>query len=62
MDTPSPDKDPYTVHRILLKEEILIIESLKNLSELLDVKKFEITALPAKFEADSAPVRVIARY
>lgn len=60
MDTPSPDRAPYTVHRILLEEEILIIEGLANLSELLSIKKFEIIALPAKFEAEAAPVRVVA--
>lgn len=62
LDAPSPDKAPYGIHRILLKEEILIIEALNNLSELVGIEKFEVTALPAKFEADSAPVRVIARF
>jgi len=62
MDTCSPDKAPYKVHRILLKAEILIIESLTNLDQLLGLKSFEIIALPAKFEAEAAPVRVIARY
>ncbi len=61
MDTPSPDKAPYNVHRILLENEVLIIEGLTNLSELLDVKIFEVIALPAKFEAEAAPVRVIAK-
>ena len=61
MDTPSPDKAPYAVHRILLREEILIIEGLANLSALLSVKNFELFALPAKFDAEAAPVRVIAR-
>lgn len=60
MDTSSPDKTPYNVHRILLCEEILIIEGLVNLSELLSIKEFEVIALPAKFEAEAAPVRVIA--
>ena len=61
MDTPSPDRAPYLVHRMLLQEEILIIEGLTNLSKLLDVKWFEITALPAKFEAEASPARVIAK-
>lgn len=60
LDTPSPDKAPYNVHRILLKEEILIIEGMSGLTQLLDVKKFEVIALPAKFEAEAAPVRVVA--
>ena len=61
MDTPSPDKAPYNVHRILLKEEILIIEGMNNLGELAGVEKFEVIALPAKFDAEAAPARVIAR-
>jgi kynurenine formamidase len=61
LDAPSPDKAPYNIHRILLKEEILIIESMNNLSQLLGIKKFEVIALPAKFDAEAAPVRVIAK-
>jgi len=61
MDAPSPDKAPYKIHRILLKEEILIIEGMNNLSQLLFEDKFEVVALPAKFEAEAAPVRVIAK-
>lgn len=60
-DSPSPDKAPYNIHRILLKEEILIIEGMNNLEQLLSVEKFEVIALPTKFEAEAAPVRVIAR-
>jgi len=60
-DTSSPDTDPYTVHRILLKEEILILENLTNLESLLGINKFEIIALPLKFDAEAAPVRVIAK-
>lgn len=59
-DTPSPDQAPYKVHKILLKAEILIIENLTNLEQLIG-KKFELTALPAKFETEAAPVRVIAK-
>jgi kynurenine formamidase len=60
-DTSSPDTLPYTVHRILLAEEILILENLTNLDKLLDFSRFEVIALPAKFDAEAAPVRVIAR-
>ncbi|MFA6024480.1 MAG: cyclase family protein [Candidatus Gracilibacteria bacterium] len=60
LDTPSPDHEPYAVHRILLKEEILIVENLTGLAAL-DGKSFEVTALPTKYAADSAPARVIAR-
>ncbi len=60
LDSPSPDREPYTVHRVLLQKEILILENLVNLSAL-DGKDFELTALPAKWDADSAPARVIAK-
>ena len=61
LDTPSPDRPPFAIHKLLLGKEILIIENLTNLEALLDVPKFEIFALPAKFEAEAAPVRVIAK-
>jgi kynurenine formamidase len=61
IDTSSPDKAPYNVHRILLSKEILIIEGLNNLSQLIGISQFEVIALPAKFETEAAPVRVIAR-
>ncbi len=75
MDTPSPDlpalptgqaggrqvKAPFAIHKILLGAEVLIIENLTNLEPLLNHKKFEIIALPAKFEAEAAFARVVAR-
>jgi kynurenine formamidase len=60
-DASGPDSAPYRVHRVLLLNEILILENLINLENLLNVSKFEVIALPAKFEADAAPVRVIAK-
>ena len=61
LDTPSPDRPPFAVHKLLLEREILIIENLTNLEALLPMKKFEVIALPAKFDADAAPVRVVAK-
>lgn len=61
MDTPSPDKAPYDIHRILLREEILIIEGMSNLSELLNIETFEVIAFPSKFDSEAAPIRVVAR-
>lgn len=59
-DTPSPDRAPYAVHRLLFKSDILIIENLVNLQQLIG-KRFELIALPVKFQADSAPCRVVAK-
>lgn len=61
MDMLGPDHDkPWTTHKILLRNEILILENLANLDQLLGTKNFEVIALPAKLKADAAPVRVIA--
>jgi kynurenine formamidase len=60
MDMLSPDNDkPWVTHKILLGNEITILENLANLDQLLGIKDFEVIALPAKFQADAAPVRVI---
>lgn len=60
MDTPSPDREPYKIHKILLSNNILIIENLTNLEQLKN-KEFEIIALPPKFETDASPLRVVAK-
>ncbi|HOM03481.1 MAG TPA: cyclase family protein [Acetivibrio sp.] len=61
MDTPSPDKPPFSVHRLLLKNKIFILENLTNLEKLLDAEKFEVIALPLNIKADSSILRVVAR-
>jgi len=61
-DASGPDTAPYNkIHRILLAKEILILENLTNLESLLNIFKFEVIALPAKFDAEAASVRVIAK-
>ena len=59
MDTPSPDRAPFSVHKILLGNGVLIIENLTNLDQL-EGKEFDICALPAKLNTEAAPVRVVA--
>lgn len=61
LDTPSPDQYPFEIHRLLLENGILIVENLTNLEELLDVRSFEIIALPLPIKADSAIARIVAR-
>jgi kynurenine formamidase len=61
LDTPSPDRPPFEVHKILLSQQVPIIENLTNLEALVGVRRFEVIALPAKLQCDAAPVRVIAR-
>ncbi|MCW1967690.1 MAG: cyclase family protein [Anaerolineae bacterium] len=64
LDTPSPDRAPFAIHKILLRKPVLIIENLTNLDALaatLDGPTgFDIVALPAKFHTDAAPIRVVA--
>ena len=61
MDTPSPDRPPFAIHKLLFKNDILIIENLTNLEELLAHPQFDVIALPAKFDIEAAPVRVVAQ-
>jgi len=61
LDTPSPDRSPFIVHKILLLAEVLIIENLTNLDALLGIGQFDIVALPANLQCEAAPIRVIAQ-
>ncbi len=62
MDMINPDKEEtYPIHKILLSQEILIIENLTNLSSLKGVASFDVYAFPMKLHAEAAPVRVVAR-
>lgn len=60
IDSFTPDNYPYSVHKILFRNNILIIENLVNLDLL---KKFcQIFIAPLNLRnADGAPVRVIAK-
>lgn len=60
-DTPSPDRAPYKVHKILLEHDILIIENLTNLEVLIGKQNFEVIALPMKLQAEAAFCRVVAK-
>ncbi len=60
MDSPTPDRYPFPIHKILLAHDILIIEMLTNLDKLLNIPHFNIIALPPKFDTAGAFLRVIA--
>src|SRR5262249_31582007 len=49
LDTPSPDQDPYPIHKTLLPNNVLIIENLTNLGALTKHKNFQIHAYPVKY-------------
>jgi len=49
----------FPIHKLLLNNDILIIENLMNLEQLMG-KGFKVFALPVKLQVDAAPARVIA--
>jgi len=60
IDSWTIDEAPYTIHRLLLSHDILILENLVSLDRLLN-KQFLCYALPLPIsQADGAPCRVIA--
>jgi kynurenine formamidase len=60
-DTPSPDKFPFTLHKKLLENNILIIENLTNLDLLLQSEEVILYAFALKIMADSSIIRAVAR-
>ncbi|MFH1832069.1 MAG: cyclase family protein [bacterium] len=60
IDMFSPDNYPFQVHKLMLENNILIIENLTNIEKLVGIKDFTVVALPLKLETDSALARVIA--
>ncbi len=61
VDSPSPDKPPYPAHRKFFEAGICILENLCGLAELVNRDRVELFAFPLKLDADSSPVRVVAR-
>jgi len=59
IDSFSPDNEPFEVHKMFFKDEILIVENLVNL-EKLNGKRFKCYIFPLKIQdADGAPCRVV---
>ena len=61
MDTPSPDRYPFAIHKLLFKNNICILENLTNLNKLLEEGNFEVIAFPLKINADSSITRAVAK-
>ena len=61
IDLPSPDRYPFAVHKLLLRNGIYILENLTNLASLIGEQTFEVIALPLKIKADASIVRAVAR-
>lgn len=59
LDSYSPDNEPFEIHKMLFRYDILIVENLVNLDKL-NGKRFMCYILPLKINnADGAPCRVI---
>ncbi|MBN1170218.1 cyclase family protein [Candidatus Micrarchaeota archaeon] len=59
-DEMSPDDPPFNVHKLLLQNNILIVENLANLDKLAG-KRCTFFVLPIKLaDSDAAPCRAIA--
>jgi kynurenine formamidase len=50
---------PFPVHKVFLKNEVLVFENLANLAALAG-KELEVYALPTRLGVDGAPVGVMA--
>lgn len=61
MDMPAPDYPPFSFHKALLSEDILILENLTNLHSLVDIDSFEVIAFPLKISAEASFVRAVCR-
>ena len=58
MDTPTPSKDWYEIHHILLGAEIVIVETLANLDQVPD--RFTFIGFPLNFKGrDGSPIRAV---
>ncbi|CAG5006279.1 Kynurenine formamidase [Dyadobacter sp. CECT 9275] len=61
MDTPTPSRDWYEVHHILLGKEIVIVESLTNLDQVPD--EFTFMGFPLNLKGrDGSPIRAVAQF
>lgn len=60
VDSCSVDHDEFHAHKLFLKNDILIIENLTNLSSL-EGKQFTVSAFPLNLQLDGSPIRVVAQ-
>lgn len=61
LDSPSPDRYPFNIHKLLFNKGIFIIEGLTKVGQLLEVENFEVIAFPLKLRAEASLIRVVAR-
>lgn len=60
IDSPSPDRQPYTAHKTLLPGNVMVFENLANLDRVMG-KRFIFVGAPLKLvDGTASPVRAIA--
>ncbi len=60
IDSYTPDNYPYTIHKLLFRNDIMIVENLINLEKLAG-KSFTCYVMPLNLQnSDGAPCRVVA--
>ena len=60
IDMPSPDKEPFDIHKKLCENDIFVLENLTNLNALLYNENIQVFAQPLKIQAEASLVRVVA--
>ena len=61
IDTPSPDRYPFKIHKLLLENSIVIVENCTNLNALPKNVNYEVFIVPLNLKTDGSMVRVFAR-
>ncbi|MEC9485107.1 MAG: cyclase family protein [Candidatus Izemoplasma sp.] len=61
LDSFSPDYAPFTIHKKLLKHDILIVENAVNTDKLLSLTHFEVNIMPLKIASEGAFVRAFVK-
>lgn len=62
VDMPSPDNEPYNIHKKFFENDIFILENLTNLKTLLYNENIKLFAQPLNIKAEGSLVRAIASY
>jgi kynurenine formamidase len=62
VDSPSPDKSPFTFHQHFLNRERFLVENLTKLDQLIAAEEIEFMAFPLKIRAEASLIRAVASY
>lgn len=59
-DLPSPDKEPFPIHHILLDQGIYLLENLNRLHQIPENQVFSLICIPLPIRAEASWVRPLA--